>query len=235
MSSSTITFSNPPCGGQDLLNQIAGMLSTSNVYSVPQTFAGITDSSTLAVAGLSSLSGGVAVVGSVTLPAGSIVQSAVANGYIDLSSAQTIAGAKTFSVSPSFPAGISTAGEVDSGTLTVQGVASLSGGLVLPSCVSVPTFVAGALSIDLGVVSYLTLAYTMTAAVTSLNIVGGRAGGIYWLLLTGAPTAQVWNKNMGANVVSSLNGNTSVAGGSKWAVKINFDGTAYMLDFTSFT
>jgi len=233
--SSTIAFSNPPCGGQDLLNQIAGMLSTSNVYSVPQTFAGITDSSTLAVAGLASLNGGVAVVGSVSLPAGSIVQSAVANGYIDLSSAQTIAGAKTFSVSPSFPAGIQTAGEVDSGTLTVQGVASLTGGLVLPACVEVPTFASGNLNIDLGVVSYKTLSYTMSSHVTAVTLSGGRAGGIYWLLLTGAPTAQTWDKAMANNIVSSLNGNTSVAAGSKWAVKINFDGTAYMLDFTSFT
>ena len=136
--SSTITFENPPCGGQDLLNQIAGMLSTSNVYSVPQTFAGITDSATLAVAGLATLSGGVSVVGSVSLPASSITQSMVASGFVDLSSAQTILGAKSFSVSPSFPAGISTAGEIDSGTLTVAGLASLNGGLVCPPPLAPP-------------------------------------------------------------------------------------------------
>ena len=55
------------------------------------------DTGTLVVAGSSSLNGGLTVLGALSLPASSIIQSEVSNGYVDLSSAQTIAGVKTFS------------------------------------------------------------------------------------------------------------------------------------------
>lgn len=58
------------------------------------------DTGTLSVTGLSSLSGGLTVLGDVSLPAASIVQSFVSSGYTDLVNTQTVAGVKTFSSPP---------------------------------------------------------------------------------------------------------------------------------------
>ena len=158
----------------------------------------------------------------------------VASGFVDLSSAQTILGAKSFSVSPSFPAGISTAGEVDSGTLTVAGLASLNGGLVLPSSFGpTPTFAAGVLSINLQSVSFLTLAYTMTADINSIVITNALVGGMYRLFLSPSTPAKKVKKALGANIFSTLSGDTSIA--SKWIVCISHDGTNCLLDFNNYT
>jgi len=55
---------------------------------------------TMSASGLVSANAGLAVVGSLALPASSVVQSMVSNGYADLSSQQNIAGLKSFSTPP---------------------------------------------------------------------------------------------------------------------------------------
>ena len=73
---------------------------------IPQFNAGINiaiaevDTGTLSVTGASSLNGGVTVLGAVSLPASSVVQSFVSSGYVDLVNAQTVAGVKTLSSPP---------------------------------------------------------------------------------------------------------------------------------------
>ena len=82
--------------------------------SVPQFDSGIEvdfaslNTGSLTVEGLSSLEGGLKVIGIVELPAGSINQSEVLSGYCDLVNAQSISGVKSF-VSPPVLSGASIA------------------------------------------------------------------------------------------------------------------------------
>ena len=84
-----------------------------------------------------SSSGALVVSGQGSLNGASSTQvnyiSSVSGGIVDLSSTQTIAGAKTFSSACVFSSGFSTSGETDLGTLSVSGLISANGGLTIPS------------------------------------------------------------------------------------------------------
>jgi len=123
----TISYLNPPCNGQDLLNKTdpAAIGAQNNNFTVSQSMAGIVNSAALSVSGVSSfadvatfsvppvLSGASIALNSV--PSASIVnkslgdaqltlagvsQSSVAGGYVNLSNAQTKAGVLTLSDPP---------------------------------------------------------------------------------------------------------------------------------------
>lgn len=100
MSFTILPFINPPCGGQDITNAVAGVAGIDNQFTVSQTMAGLVDSGALSVAGLSSLSGGVAVLGSVSLPLASIADSALSANVPLKNVSNTFSAVNTFSQPP---------------------------------------------------------------------------------------------------------------------------------------
>ena len=97
----TISYSNPPCGTQDLLNNTAPAYigSQNNNFTVSQSMAGIVNSGSESCASLS------------------------------VSGSSTFTGICTFSSSPIFSSGITVPSEIDLGALSVAGLSSLNGGL----------------------------------------------------------------------------------------------------------
>ncbi len=91
---------------------------------------GEADVGTLDVSGLTSLKGGLTVLGAVSLPSASIVQSEVANGYVDLLSAQSISGIKTLSSPPVMSGASISAGTIPASSIVAN---SISSSQIVPS------------------------------------------------------------------------------------------------------
>ena len=101
MSFTILPFINPPCGGIDITNAVAGVAGIDNQFTVSQTMAGLVDSGALSVAGLSSLSGGLSVLaGAVSLPLASIADSALSANVPLKNVANTFSAVNTFSQPP---------------------------------------------------------------------------------------------------------------------------------------
>ena len=107
----TISYSNPPCGTQDLLNNTAPAYigSQNNNFTVSQSMAGIVNSGSESCASLS------------------------------VSGTSAFTGVCTFTASPVFSSGITIPSEIDLGTLSVASLSSLNGGLSVLGALSLPS------------------------------------------------------------------------------------------------
>lgn len=145
------------------------------------------DTGTLVVSGSTSLNGGLTVVGALVLPDSSVTQSMVSSGYVDLSSAQTIAGIKTFS-SPPVMSGTSIASAsipdsaLSANVALLAGAQTFSGSKSFSSAVSVPAISASGLisgsaglTVSAGATSVQALSATSVSAPTFTGALVGNA------------------------------------------------------------
>ena len=105
----TISYSNPPCGTQDLINSVSSIGGQNNNFTVSQSMAGIVNSGSESCASLS------------------------------VSGTSAFTGVCTFTSSPVFSSGISVPSEIDLGTLSVSGLSSLNGGLSVSGALTLPS------------------------------------------------------------------------------------------------
>jgi len=95
---------------------------------------------TMSASGLVSANAGLAVVGPLTLPASSVVQSMVANGYADLSSQQSIAGLKIFSTPPVLSGASISASSIPALSIVAN---SITNAQIVPSGISQSSILSG--------------------------------------------------------------------------------------------
>ena len=111
MSYTILPYLQPTQEAQDILNMQGVFLAQPNTFSAVQnfdsqinctsaTFSAAVSTGALTANGLASLRSGLFVEGIVQLPDGTINQSEVLHGYVDLLNAQTVAGVKSFSSPP---------------------------------------------------------------------------------------------------------------------------------------
>jgi len=189
--------------------------------------AAATIGTTLSVGGLLSANGGLAVTGALTLPASSVVQSAVSNGYVDLVNPQTIAGLKNFSsfmqVAAISASGLLTAlGNFQvSGTSTVQLLtcANLTnnGNLILTQSQTALVSAAN-VAINLNSLSMNTFTLTQSQNLTGLTITNLIPNAKFTIFVTvsGARTLNKALSTAPVTIVNNLAGNQAAATGSIW-------------------
>jgi hypothetical protein len=182
---------------------------------------------TLSVGGLLSANGGLAVTGALTLPASSVVQSAVSSGYVDLVNPQTILGAKSFTGFMQVPA-FSASGLLTalsnfqvSGISTVQALTctsfTASGGVILSQS-QTALVSAGNVAINLNSLSMNTFTLTQSQNLTGLTITNLIANARFNIFVTvsGARTLNKALSSGGVTIVNNLAGNQAAATGSIW-------------------
>jgi len=111
MSQTLLPYINPPIGFNDLTQAVVNIAGVDNNFSVPQSFAGITNNSTLNVSGVSSLqsvnaaglvaaNAGLVVSGALTLPAASVADAALSANVPLKNALNVFSAVNTFSSAP---------------------------------------------------------------------------------------------------------------------------------------
>jgi hypothetical protein len=164
-----------------------------------------------------------ASIGSAQLAAGGVVQAAVTNGYVDLSSAQTVAGAKTFSAAAVFSSAV-----------------TLSGGLILPVTQTALSIVSGVVAVNLNSQSLNKFSLAMSAPITSFTFANPRVNATFEIYFTNTSGSNKQiNKNLSSGAVTcvnSLSGNTSIANSSVWLIRGNVvSSTVVVMEFVNYT
>jgi hypothetical protein len=164
-----------------------------------------------------------ASIGSAQLAAGGVVQAAVTNGYVDLSSVQTVGGAKTFSAAAGFSSAV-----------------TLSGGVILPVTQTALSIVSGVVAVNLNSQSLNKFSLAMSAAITAFtftNVIVNATFEIYFTNTSGS-NKQI-NKNLSSGAVTcvnSLSGNTLIANSSVWLIRGNVvSSTVVVMEFVNYT
>ena len=111
MSQTLLPYINPPIGFNDLTQAVVNIAGVDNNFSVPQSFAGITNNSNLNVSGVTSLqsvnaaglvaaNAGLIVTGALTLPAASIADTALSSNVPLKNALNIFSAVNTFSSAP---------------------------------------------------------------------------------------------------------------------------------------